>query len=307
MRIFKRIVIGLAATVGLVVLALIGSVVVDTLLGRGRLDGLTNARIPNPNGPEIRAYVARPNAPGPHPAVIMIHEFWGLKPEIIGKADALAQEGYVVVAPDLFRGITTSWIPRAIFNVISNPSAQVDGDLDAAFQWLASQPDVQADRIAVMGFCFGGGTAIRYAVAHPNVAATVVFYGTPVTDPERLKNLRGPVLGIFGGADASIPLSTVNAFQAGLKTAGVQHQISVYEGQPHAFVTDIEAIRQGGAQGRAWEEFVRFLDQALKGVANHGALPSGDMRWIVLDCLTPGRPEDVLHAVNHLHAWLPNR
>jgi carboxymethylenebutenolidase len=307
MRILKRIVIALAAALGLIALALIGSVAVDTLLSRGRLDALTNVRIPNPNGPEIRAYVARPNAPGPHPAVIMIHEFWGLKPEIIGKADALAQEGYVVVAPDLFRGVTTSWIPRAIFNVISNPSAQVDGDLDATFQWLASQPDVQADRIAVMGFCFGGGTAIRYAVTHPNVAATVVFYGTPVTDPERLRNLRGPVLGIFGGADASIPPSTVNAFQAGLKAAGVQHQITVYEGQPHAFVTDIEAIRQGGAQGQAWEEFVQFLDQALKGVADDGSPLTGYIRRIVLDCLTPGRPEDVLHAVNHLHAWLPNR
>lgn len=86
-------------------------VLVDTLLSHGRLDALTNMRIPNPNGPEICAYVARPGAPGPHPTVIMIHEFWGLKPEILGKADALAQEGYIVVAPDLFRGITTAGDP----------------------------------------------------------------------------------------------------------------------------------------------------------------------------------------------------
>lgn len=81
---------------------LVGSVLVETLLSHGRLDALTNMRIPTPNGPEIRAYVARPSAPGPHPTVIMIHEFWGLKPEILGKADALAQEGCIVVAPDLF-------------------------------------------------------------------------------------------------------------------------------------------------------------------------------------------------------------
>ncbi|RMG64397.1 MAG: dienelactone hydrolase family protein [Chloroflexi bacterium] len=282
---------------------LVGSVLVDTLLSHGRLDELTNMRIPNPNGPEIRAYVARPSAPGPHPTVIMIHEFWGLKPEILGKADALAQEGYIVVAPDLFRGITTSWIPRAIFNVISNPPAQVDGDLDAVYRWAASQPDVQADRIALMGFCFGGGTSIRYAVTNPSVAATVVFYGTPVTDPERLKGLGGPVLGIFGGADASIPIGIVNAFQDGLKAAGVLHQITVYDSQPHAFV---EAIRRGGAPGQAWDEFVYFLEQTLKRASNGSSLP-GYVRRIALDCVVPGKPEDALHVVNHLHAWLPNR
>ncbi|MFC1466467.1 MAG: dienelactone hydrolase family protein [Candidatus Brachytrichaceae bacterium NZ_4S206] len=302
----KRILLGLGGVLLALVALLVGSVIVDTLLSRGRLDALTNTRIPNPNGPEIAAYVVRPNTPGPHPTVIMIHEFWGLKSEILGKADALAQEGYIVVAPDLFRGVTTSWIPRAIFNVISNPPAQVDGDLDAVYRWVASQPDVQADRIAVMGFCFGGGTSIRYAVTNPNVAATVVFYGTPVTDPERLKGLGGPVLGIFGGADASIPISTVNAFQEGLKAAGVPHQITVYEGQPHAFVTDMEAIRRGGAPGQAWGEFVRFLDRTLKGASSSDALP-GYVRRIALDCIAPGKPEDVLHAVNHLHAWLPNR
>ncbi len=101
----KRILLGLGGVLLALMALLVGSVLVDTLLSHGRLDALTNMRVPNPNGPEIRAYVARPSAPGPHPTVIMIHEFWGLKPEILGKADALAQEGYIVVAPDLFHCI----------------------------------------------------------------------------------------------------------------------------------------------------------------------------------------------------------
>ncbi len=124
MRILKRVLATLGIVVVTLVVLLIGSVAVDSLLaGNGaRVDTLTNTRIPNVNGgPQVRAYIARPNTPGPHPTVIMVHEFWGIKSEIIGKADALAQEGYIVIAPDLFRGITTHWLPRAIFNVISNP------------------------------------------------------------------------------------------------------------------------------------------------------------------------------------------
>jgi carboxymethylenebutenolidase len=306
MKILKRILIGLGIVLGALVLFLVGSVAVDRLTGGGRVDALTNTLIPNANGPAIRAYVARPNTPGPHPTVIMIHEFWGLKPEIIGKADALAQEGYLVIAPDLFRGVTTNWLPSAIFNVISNPAAQVDADVDAVYQWLTQQPEAQAGKIAVMGFCFGGGTAIRYAVTNPNLAATAVFYGTPVDDPERLKNLGGPVLGIFGGADTSIPLTEVNAFEAGLQAANVPHQITIYDGQPHAFVTSIEAIRAqpGGPQAKAWDEFVTFLNTTLKGSA--GALPN-EARVVHTGMHGQSQPTDVLHAVNHLHAYLPNR
>lgn len=84
---------------------------------------------------------------------------------------------------------------------------------------------------------------------------------------------------------------------------GVPHQIIVYDGQPHAFVTDMEAIRRGGAPGQAG---VHFLEQTLKRASNGGSLP-GYVRRIALDCVVPSKPEDVLHVGNHLHAWLPNR
>jgi carboxymethylenebutenolidase len=259
----KRILLGVLALIVLLAAGLTGSVLVDNASMAGRLDPLVNTTIAQRNGPEVRAYVARPTGPGPHPAIIMIHEFWGLKREITEKADDLAAQGFVVVAPDMFRGRTTNWIPSAIYNVVSNPPAQVDGDVEAVYQWLSAQSDVKPYAIGIMGFCFGGGTSIRYSVSNPKLAATVVFYGTPVTDAALLRNVSGPVLGVFGGADSSIPQTEVDAFKAGLTAAGVPHEVTVYEGQPHAFVTDMASIRAGGPQGEAWTQLVRFLRQNL--------------------------------------------
>ena len=251
-----------------------GSILIEGALGSGRVDGLTNTRIANPSGPEVRAYIARPSSPGPHPAVIMIHEFWGLKQDIVGKAEALAKEGYVVVAPDLFRGSSTNSLVRAIFQTLSTPMPQVDGDLDAVFSWLAAQPDVKRDRIAVLGFCFGGGTSLRYSVNTGKPAATILFYGTPISDKIRLKNLSGPVLGIFGGADGSIPVARVQEMEASLKDAGVKNEIKIYDGQPHAFVSSIEEINKGGPQQQAWNQMLAFLKQSLQATAmpTHNAI-----------------------------------
>jgi carboxymethylenebutenolidase len=245
------------------ILLLVLSVPFDALIGRGRVAALTNMAIPNPAGPEVRAFVAYPPGPGPHPAVIMIHEFWGIREEIIGKAEALAAEGYVVVAPDTFRGNSTSWLPRAIYQTIRNDVAQVNTDLDAVFAWLSSQPTVLADRIAVMGFCYGGRTSLIYSLHNPETAATGIFYGMTDTTPEQLRTLGGPVLGIFGGADSSIPIAEVEALESNLVAAGVPHTFRIFPAQPHAFVTSIEAIRAGGAQGEAWALLLSFLNASL--------------------------------------------
>lgn len=255
----------LGVVVGFSVL-LIGSVLVDMALGANRLEAVTNTTIPAAGGgADMRAYVAAPPGEGPFPAVIMIHEFYGLNQSIVGKAQGLAEEGYVVVAPDTFRGSTTSWIPRAIFQVFTTPPERVNQDLDSVFAWLAEQPNVRADRIAIMGFCYGGRTSLLYSLHNPNLAATAIFYGSLITDPETLKQLPGPVLGIFGGADQSIPLEEVRAFEAALQQAGVPHEITIYENQPHAFVTDMESIRAGGVQGQAWAQLLSFLDRSLRG------------------------------------------
>jgi carboxymethylenebutenolidase len=254
---------------GIILLALVlilaGSVAVDALLGRNRVEQLTNTTIAGPDGQEIRAYVARPDAPGDYPGVVMIHEFFGLRPDIVEKAEALADEGYVVVAPDTYRGKTTGWVPRAIFLRVTLPMERVVGDLDATFDWLASQPDVDPASIVVMGFCYGGDAALQYSLAHPKPAGTGIFYGSLVTDPAQLQRLPGPVLGIFGAEDASIPLAEVDAFQVALDAARIPNQITVYPGVGHAFVGGMDAIRAGGAAGAAWAEFLAWLEATIGG------------------------------------------
>ncbi len=226
---------------------------------------MTNTTIPGQNGsPDVRAYVAAPQGDGPFPVVIMIHEFYGLNESIVGKAEGLAQEGYLVVAPDTFRGSTTAWIPRAIFQVITNNPEQVDQDLDAVYAWIETQPNALVNHTGIVGFCYGGRASLNYSLHNDRLAATVIFYGAPETDPQVLKALPGPVLGIFGGADNSIPVDDVRAFEVALDQAGVPNEITIYENQPHAFVTNMEAIRSGGVQAEAWAQMLGFLDQNLK-------------------------------------------
>ena len=265
MKWFKRIILGLLITIIAIFLVTALSIPADGVLGKVRIDSVTNATIPGINGgPDVKAYLAKPDGPGPFPVVVMIHEFFGLNESILGKAEGLAEEGYYVIAPDTFRGSTTSWIPRAIYQVITNKPEQVNADLDSIYAWLESQPDVDADRIGIAGFCYGGRASLLYSLHNEGIAATVVFYGSPETDPEILKSLPGPVLGIFGGADMSIPVTEVKAFEAGLNAAGIQNEITIYEDQPHAFVADIQAIRAGGVQAEAWNQMLDFLEKNLK-------------------------------------------
>ena len=265
MKWFKRIVLGLLIAMIVIILVAALSIPADGVLGKDRIDSVTNVIIPGINGgPDVKAYLARPDGPGPFPVVIMIHEFFGLNESIVGKAEGLAEEGYYVIAPDTFRGSTTSWIPRAIYQVITNKPDQVNADLDSIYAWLESQPEVDSDRIGIAGFCYGGRASLLYSLHNEGIAATVVFYGSSETDPEILKSLPGPVLGIFGGADMSIPVNEVKAFEAGLNAAGIQNEITIYEDQPHAFVTDIQSIRAGGVQAKAWNQMLDFLEKNLK-------------------------------------------
>lgn len=269
MKTFKRIVLGLLAVLALLILAIPLSIFVDGLVGGRRVEALTNTTIPGVNGaPDVRAYVAKPEGEGPFPTVIMIHEFYGLRESIVSKADLLAQQGYIVVAPDTFRGETTSLIPRAIYFVSTTEQADVNADLDSVYAWLEAQPDVDGSRIGIAGFCYGGRVSLLYSLHNGGMAATVIFYGSSETDPEVLKNLSGPVLGIFGGADQSIPLEEVDALEKGLAAAGVPHQISIYDGQPHAFVTSAEGIASDPVQAEAWNEMLAFLDANLKSASH---------------------------------------
>lgn len=257
MRLLFRIIVGLLVALVAVVLAIFISVPIDRLLNQSKVTTMTNTVISS-SSVEVNTFVVSPQGAEKLPAIIMIHEFWGLKPEIVGKAEALSEEGYVVVAPDTFRGKTTSWLPSAIWNVMGTPKENINADLDAVFSWLESQPNVDPTRIMVMGFCYGGGTSLLYSLHNPKIAATGIFYGNVGVDTAELTKLPGPVLGIFGEDDTSIPLEEVRTFEEGLGKANIPNQIAVYPDKGHAFVKSVEEIERDPVQQAAWNEFLEF-------------------------------------------------
>jgi len=255
----------LLGLVALLVVGLVALVVLDGAFGKKAQD-LTNITYPAADGTPLYAYLARPNTPGPHPAVIMVHEFYGLTDSIVKQADALAQEGYIVLAPDTYRNQTTSLIPRAIYLRVTVPEERVMQDLQTAFDYLESQTDVDAGRIAVLGFCYGGEMALQHALRNPKLAATVVLYGSPVIDADgfgALLDTKTPVLGIFAENDQQIPPSEAAKFDTALTAAEIPHTVTVYPGVGHAFVQP-ETIAAGGAARQAWEQILEFLDTNLK-------------------------------------------
>lgn len=218
------------------------------------------------DGTTLYAYVAKPTGAGPHPAVLMVHEFFGLNGAIVKQADTLAQQGYVVIAPDTYRNQTTAQIPRAILLRVTVPEERVMQDLQAAFDYIKAQADVDAERIAIVGFCYGGEMALQHALRNPELAATVVFYGSPVTDPQGLGALaqtKRPVLGIFAEQDQQIPPAEARAFQRALDAAGIPNEVTVYPGVGHAFVQP-GTVAAGGAAREAWDRMIEFLDANVK-------------------------------------------
>ena len=226
---------------------------------------VTNVAYEAADGAVITGYLAMPAGDGPHPAVLMIHEWWGLNQDITILANALAQEGYVVLAADADRGDLATTVPQALSLTRSTPVQQIRGDLDAALAFLRGHEAVDADRIGSMGFCFGGRESMHLGIRAEGLAAVVTLYGSGlVTEPAELGNLaeNGPVLGIFGEDDGSIPLREVEAFDEALDAIGAEHTITVYPEVGHAFVKS-STYQNDGAAGEAWAELVAFFESAL--------------------------------------------
>jgi carboxymethylenebutenolidase len=233
------------------------------------LEALSNTRIPRSDGGEILAAVARPSQLTGKPlrVLVVLHEFFGLTESIVGKAQAYADElECLVIAPDTFRGTTTSFIPQAIWLALSTPQQRVNKDLTDVFAWASEQPGVNAARPAVLGFCYGGGKALRFTTQIKPDAATVVFYGNPLTSPEDFAKLRAPVCGIFGTRDPQIPQGLVAKFREALEAANVEHEVMSYYGVGHAFWTDVGQVeREEMPQLAAWRLSTNFLRNHFEG------------------------------------------
>lgn len=208
---------------------------------------------------------ARPSADGSWPAVLLIHEWWGLNLETRAMAEQLAADGYTVLAPDALRGRASVSVPGALMQLLLVPREQIRQDMDAALAELRSLEGVDPDRVAVLGFCFGGTQAMQLGSRHADLDATVILYGgSPFTEAEQIGALGagGPVFGVYGAEDASIPLEDVRRFEELLAEAERPATIRVYDGVGHAFVNP-ESIREGGTAAMAWDDVRRFLSNEL--------------------------------------------
>ncbi|MEM7333630.1 MAG: dienelactone hydrolase family protein [Chloroflexota bacterium] len=265
MKWIKRIVLGLVGLIGLFILTLAGFIIFDTLFGQSSTE-LTNVAYTDSEGTELYGYLAKPEGEGPFPAVLMIHEWWGLNEGIIVLADALAEEGYIVLAADAYRGRLTSQIPRALWMRLTTPEEQVFGDLDVALEYLQSLPEADAERTATMGFCFGGEHSLQLGLRQSErLAMTIMYYGAVETNPELLRPLidNQPVLGIFAEEDQQIFVDEVLEFEAALNSLNITNQITIYPDVGHAFINE-ENFNQPGTAGDAWQEAIEFLEDNLQ-------------------------------------------
>ncbi len=218
------------------------------------------------NGNPVRGYLARPEKiDADVSGIVVIHEWWGLNENIREMTRKLAHAGYVALAVDVYGGKVAETPEKARTYVIEamRREAKVRENLRQAYRYLTEKQGIS--RVGVIGWCFGGGWALQMALVLPDrLDAVVIYYGRLVTDPELLRRLQMPVLGIFGAEDRSIPVETVHRFQAVLDSLGKVREIYIYPGAGHAFANPSGTRYAPEAAVDAWKKTLTFLDQYLK-------------------------------------------
>jgi carboxymethylenebutenolidase len=221
-----------------------------------------------PGGSEkpVTAYLSAPEGKGPFPAIIVIHENRGLNDETRDVARRFAAEGFVALAPDLLSrvgGTDKMESPDAARTAImAMDPADAIADLEAGLKYLAAQPNVDADQIGSVGFCWGGARSFTLATASKLLHACVVFYGS--TPPlEDLPKVHCPVLGLYGGTDERITSKVPETAEA-MKKAGKDYTYHIYPGAGHAFFNDTGANYNANAAKDAWPRTLTFLRKTLE-------------------------------------------
>ena len=213
----------------------------------------------------VQGALYTPSGKGPFPALIVIHEWWGLNDWVKEQASKLSDQGYVTLAVDLYRGkvATTPDMAHEIMRGV--PEDRAKRDLHAAFEFLAAQPNVKKDRIGAIGWCMGGGYSLDVALQEPTLAADVINYGHLATEPEALRKIDSPILGLFGAQDRGIPPADVRKFGESLDQMGKKIEIKIYDDAGHAFENpnNKDGYRAADAAD-AWKRTVEFLAMTLK-------------------------------------------
>jgi carboxymethylenebutenolidase len=216
-------------------------------------------------GRPVTGHLAYPvEAHGALPAIMVFHEWWGLNDNVKTMADRLAGQGYVVLALDMFGGevATTPDEAKALIGKAFADEEALGANIRAAYAYMGKE--TPASSIATLGWCFGGALSFRTATMFPDkIAATVIYYGHIDSDPQVLEPLKMPILGIFGGADDSIPVSSVREFEKNLHQLGKEAEVLVFDGAGHAFANPSGQSYQAAPAEAAWQKTLSFLDRHL--------------------------------------------
>ncbi len=207
----------------------------------------------------------------PLPAVIMIHEWWGLDDNVRAKADRLAAAGYIVFAVDLFGGktATTPSAARALMlSVVEDPES-ANENLQSAYRFVSETAGAPA--VATLGWRFGGTWSLNTALLLPDdIAAVVVYYAQVTADEEKLAPVSAPVLGLFAGDDISVKRESVEAFQSTLQRLRKDFDIQIYDGVRQGFANEDATNYDRNAADDAWQRTTEFLQRHLVDQSDAG-------------------------------------
>jgi carboxymethylenebutenolidase len=212
----------------------------------------------------IRAYVAYPERKTKAPAVIVIHEIFGLTDWEPTVADRLAKAGYVAIVPDLLsskHGKSPADADSGRKLIGELEPERITADLDATYGYVNALPAVEKDHIGTIGFCWGGGQSFRYATNNPNLRAVVVCYGPP-PDTAAMSRIEAPVLGVYGENDERIN-STLPTVVAAMQSDGKTFNHEVYPGTGHGFLKPGRQGSDGPQVERAWKRILEFYSARL--------------------------------------------
>jgi carboxymethylenebutenolidase len=233
--------------------------------------GLATATVEIPTADrKIPGYLARPARPGRHPVVFVNSEVFGVHEWVKDVCRRLAKAGYVALAPDLFVRAgdpsKTTDMKEVMRIVGAQPEPQVLGDTKASLKFLSEQPFTDMKRLGTTGFCWGGGAVWRDCETFGEFKAGVAWYGPlkagpyPRTPPlDAVKDLKCPVLGLYGGQDKGISAADVEAMRAAIKANGKTAEIIVYPDAQHGFLADYRPSYNQAASEDGWKKMLAWF------------------------------------------------
>jgi carboxymethylenebutenolidase len=216
------------------------------------------------DGTTVAGYLAMPEGEGPFPALVLIHEWWGLNDNIRDLAEQYAAEGYVALAVDLYEGesATTPDEAGALAGEVRENTEGAFANLDAALAFLRNQPNVDDNRLGSVGWCFGGQWSYNMAKNNLGTNASVMYYGRFSAEDD-LSMMRSQILGHFGENDRGILVDDVEQFKAKLNTLEGEHAVYIYPNAGHAFANEDSDAYVEEAAEKAWERTIEFLEANL--------------------------------------------